>query len=145
MTPITAEVEAACPPEQLFAWVDDLSCYPRWLELVRRAERIAPETWSVVLSARLGPFRRSKQLTMVRTERVAARSVRFERREPDGRQHAAWVLDVLLDANDGGSRLAMTMSYGGRWWGPIVERVLGEEIASARPRLVALASSQPVD
>jgi hypothetical protein len=140
MKPVHATMSAPCPPQELFGWVDDLARYPAWLDLVQRAEPVAPQGWSVVLTARLGPLRRSKQLTMVRTVHEPHHRVRFERREPDGRQHAAWVLDAEVTGTAGGSQLVMTMRYDGQWWGPLVERVLAEQIDSARPRLAALVA-----
>lgn len=141
MKPVQVNLEAPCPVEQLFACVDDLARYPAWLELVQRAEPEGAEAWSVVLAARLGPLRRSKRLRMVRTVFEAGHYVRFERRELDGRAHAAWVLEAEVLPTTVGSELSMTMGYDGQWWGPLIERVLVEQIESARPRLVALAAS----
>ncbi|MGE0729997.1 MAG: SRPBCC family protein [Acidimicrobiia bacterium] len=160
MKPVTASLRAPCEPGELFRWVDDLSHYPRWLDLVRRAEPLAvgegagEPTWTVVLAAQIGPLRRSKQLTMVRTVLEEGRRARFERREPDGRDHAAWVLQaevraltpdeaaglsgVSAGAVPARSELTMTMHYDGQWWAPLVERVLVEQIDRARPRLLAL-------
>ena len=148
MKPVQATLQAPCSVAELFGWVSDLSRYPAWLELVRRAE---PHTahagtaldgtapaWSVVLAASVGPLRRSKKLTMVRTQLEADRHARFERSEPDGKLHAAWVLDAEVRAASGASELVMTMSYDGSWWGPLIERVLAEQIEAARPRLIAL-------
>lgn len=150
MKPVHASLRAPCGADALFRWVDDLGRYPQWLELVRRADPVAAGTWTVVLAAQLGPLRRSKQLTMVRTELDAGRRARFERREADGKDHAAWVLEARvrpLDAGEDGagpdgvgSELTMTMRYDGQWWAPLIERVLADEIARARPRLLALAA-----
>ncbi len=150
MKPVQATLQAPCSVAELFGWVSDLGRYPAWLELVRRAEprtapagtaldRIAP-AWSVVLAASVGPLRRSKKLTMIRTQLEADRYARFERSEPDGKLHAAWVLDAEVRATSGASELVMTMSYDGSWWGPLMERVLAEQIEAARPRLIALVA-----
>ena len=156
MKPVQATLQAPCSVAELFGWVSDLSRYPAWLELVRRAEpHTAPAgtalagtalngtapAWSVVLAASVGPLRRSKKLTMVRTQLEADRHARFERSEPDGKLHAAWVLDAEVRATHGASELVMTMSYDGSWWGPLIERVLAEQIEAARPRLIALVSA----
>lgn len=146
MKPVQATLQAPCSVAELFGWVSDLSRYPAWLELVRRAEpHTAPAgtapAWSVVLAASVGPLRRSKRLTMVRTQLEADRHARFERSEPDGKLHAAWVLDAEVRATHGASELVMTMSYDGSWWGPLIERVLAEQIEAARPRLIALVSA----
>jgi len=138
--PVRVSFEAPCTPAALFAVVGDLRTYPDWLDLVRSVEAVADGTWAVLLAARLGPLRRSKLLTMARTEHVPDRLVRFERREPDGREHAAWVLEAAVGATPSGSELTMTLSYDGQLFGPLVERVLTEQIASARPRLLALVS-----
>jgi len=137
--PVVVTLQAPCPPERLFALVEDLGRYPSWLDLVQRAEPDGPDRWRVVLAARLGPLRRSKQLTMVRVELDAGRRVRFERQEPDGRSHASWVLEAGVRPVASGSELTMTMRYDGQWMGPLVERVLAEQIEQARPRLVSLA------
>jgi hypothetical protein len=79
---------------------------------------------------------------MVRTVHDAPNVAVFERQERDGRSHAAWVLRAevtSLDDGDGGeprSRLTMHLHYGGGLWGPVLERVLGDEIERSRPRLV---------
>lgn len=143
MRPVRATLAATCPPDDLFRWVEDLTRYPSWLDLVRSADPIDPDTWSVVLAAQLGPVRRSKRLTMVRTGLVPegpSRHARFERREPDGKDHAAWELDAEVVPTPAGSELIMELRYDGRWWGPVVEVVLREQIESARPRLAALVA-----
>jgi hypothetical protein len=142
---VTAELDAACPPEALFAWVEDLGRYPAWLDIVPRAEPDDADdgpAWRVDLRGRLGPLARSKRLRMVRTVHESPSVVVFERQERDGRSHASWVLRAevtSLDAADDGeprSRLTMHLHYGGGLWGPVLERVLGDEIERSRPRLV---------
>lgn len=142
---MTATLDAPCPPSELFEWVSDLGTYPRWLDIVPRAEPAADggagEAWTVDLRGRLGPFARSKRLRMERTSLDVPRSVVFERRENDGRTHSPWLLEATVtDAGDGGSRLTMHLHYGGGLWGPIVERLLTDEIERSRPRLLALLS-----
>jgi hypothetical protein len=66
--------------------------------------------------------------------------VRFERVEHDGRQHSPWVLSAQVDAAEDGSRLSMHLHYGGSLGGPLVERLLAEEISRSRPRLLALVA-----
>ncbi|HEX6424550.1 MAG TPA: SRPBCC family protein [Acidimicrobiales bacterium] len=140
---VTADLDAPCPPDELFAWVDDLGRYPRWLDIVPRASTVDPHpddpgpAWSVDLRGRLGPFARSKRLRMARTVHEPHR-VRFERTEHDGRQHSPWVLSAEVTGTDGGSRLRMHLHYGGSLVGPLVERLLADEIARSRPRLLAL-------
>lgn len=140
---VTADLVAPCTPDELFVWVDDLGRYPQWLDIVPRASTAEPHSddpgpaWSVDLRGRLGPFARSKRLRMARTVHEAGR-VRFERVEHDGRQHAPWELEAEVAAAVGGSRLAMHLHYGGTLGGPVVERLLADEINRSKPRLLAL-------
>ena len=139
---ISADLTAPCPPSELLAWVDDLGRYPRWLTIVTSAipvpavEGDAGPAWLVDLRGRLGPLARSKRLRMVRIENTGDRAV-FERREADGRSHASWVLEASVTPIDDGSRLVMHLHYGGSLWGPVLERMLGDEIERSRPRLLA--------
>jgi hypothetical protein len=123
--------------------VEDLRTYPRWLGIVTRVEPLAtPDghepAFLVDLTGRLGPLARSKRLRMARTVHVPGRQSRFERVEDDGRQHSPWVLDVRVAASDPGSTLHMDLHYGGGLFGPVLERVLRDEIEQAKPRLLAL-------
>lgn len=143
---VHADLEASCRPEDLFAWVEDLANYPPWLEIVTQAEPLEPqgdgrEAWAVDLRGRLGPMARSKRLRMVRTEHEAPSSVTFERAELDGRDHSPWVLRVKVDGHEATSRLTMDLHYGGRLFGPVIERVLGDEIQRSRHRLKDLVES----
>lgn len=139
---IVATLDAPCAPEVLFGWVDDLGRYPDWLDIVPRAIPVDAHTddvgpaWSVDLRGRLGPFARSKRLRMVRTAREADRHARFERVEHDDREHSAWVLDAVVAPTGDGSRLTMTLHYGGRLWMPVLDRLLADEIERSRPRLL---------
>ena len=146
---VNAELRAPCTTEELFAWVDDLGRYPDWLEIVPRAEPaeahpddVGP-AWSVDLLGRLGPLARSKRLRMVRTVHEPYRLVRFERADHDGREHSAWVLqaEVAPAADGDGSVLTMHLHYGGALGGALVEKLLSDEIAKSRPRLLERVSS----
>ncbi len=142
-----AHLDAPCPPEALFVWVDDLSRYPEWLDLVARAQP-APAmdgdpgpAWLVDLRARLGPLARSKRLRMVRTDHLVPAVARFERLEHDGRDHSSWVLEAQVEPVAGtGSRLTMHLHYGGAMFGPVLERLLQDEIDRSRSRLLALVA-----
>jgi hypothetical protein len=153
---VTEVLEAPCEPDVLYGWVDDLERYPGWLDIVPRAVPVEPlegdpgPAWSVDLRGRLGPFARSKRLRMVRTVHDRPHHVRFERREHDGRQHAAWTLDATVGpapgpGGDGGgsSVLTMRLHYGGSLVGPVVERLLADEIRRSRPRLLTLVAGSP--
>jgi hypothetical protein len=149
---VTEALEAPCEPDVLFDWVDDLARYPGWLDIVPRAVPVEARdgdpgpAWSVDLRGRLGPFARSKRLRMVRTRHDRPHGVRFERSEHDGRQHSPWVLEVSVapgSGDAGGSVLTMRLHYGGSLVGPVVERLLAEEIRRSKPRLLTLVASSP--
>lgn len=152
---VVATFDAPCEPAELFGWVEDLSRYPDWLDIVPRAVPVAPRdgesgpAWSVDLRGRLGPFARAKRLRMTRTDLAVPHRVRFERAEDDGRQHSAWVLDAELAELDEAAesrrtvtRLTMRLHYGGRLWMPALDRLLADEIERSRPRLLACVSEQ---
>jgi hypothetical protein len=102
----------------------------------------AAPAWEVDLRGRLGPLARSKRLRMERTVLEPARRAAFERRERDGRHHADWALFAAVEPrSQSGSRLIMRLHYGGGLWGPVLERLLGDEIEQAKPRLLALVTA----
>lgn len=144
-----ASLDAPVGPGELFAVVEDLSGYPAWLDIVRRAEPAeavpgdAGPAWDVELRGRIGPLARSKRLRMVRTSHDAPRAARFERHERDRRSHGAWDLDVSVDGRPDGARLTMVLRYGGGFGGSLLERLLREEIDRARPRLLAVLGADP--
>jgi len=143
---LDVDLDAPCSPEELYRWVDDLAEYPRWLEIVSRAESSTADdgqgrpAWSVDLRGRLGPLARSKRLRMVRTVHDG-RTARFERLELDGRAHSPWVLDATVEAAGDGARLTMHLHYGGGLFGPVIERVLRDEIDRSRGRLLELVGT----
>jgi uncharacterized protein YndB with AHSA1/START domain len=145
---VVATLDAPVPPDVVFPWVEDLARYPDWLEIVPRTTTAAPAAgdpgpaWLVDLRGRVGPIARSKRLRMVRSRHEAPSHVRFDRRELDGRRHAAWVLLADVEAAAEGSRLTMRLHYGGGLWGPLVERLLADEIERSRNRLLALVTAQ---
>ena len=139
---VHASLEAPCAPDELFVFVDDLSRYPAWVDLVHRAAPVddADAEWHVELRARIGPLARSKQLRMRRTVHDAVANVAvFERHEVDGRKHAPWVLRAEVAPTPAGSSLQMHLHYGcALWTGGVLERVLADQITSGRERLLAL-------
>lgn len=145
---VTADMETDAPPEAVFRWIDDLGTYPEWLGLVSRAREADPHegdegpAWSIDLRGRLGPLARAKRLRMVRTAHDAPRSVTFERREHDGREHSPWVLRAEVEPSPAGSRLVMHLHYGGGLFGPVLEKLLRDEIERSRPRLAALVATE---
>jgi len=147
---VHATLEAAGSADRLFSFVDDLSDYPQWMDLVHRVEVAAAvdgddgrPAWNVELRARVGPLARSKRLRMRRTVLdVDAHRVVFERAEADGRRHSPWVLTGDVEHRDGVSTLRMHLHYGGGLWtGGVLERVLTDQITNGRERLAALVSS----
>ncbi len=139
----TEEVDAPVEAPRLFAVVEDLERYAEWLDIVvaaRPTPAIAGDrgpAWDVELRGRVGPLARSKRLRMVRTGHEAPRQVLFERREASGRG-SPWTLTATVEPSGSGSRLIMRLHYGGALWGPVIERLLADEITRARPRLLAL-------
>jgi hypothetical protein len=151
---VDADLEAPVSPQRLFAWVDDLGRYPAWLDIVARAEPTEAlvtdpgPAWVVDLRGRLGRLARSKRLRMVRSTLQpvgddTAGQVRFERREADTRSHAPWVLTAEVAPTATGSRLLMHLHYGGGLWGPVLERLLGDEINQSRQRLLDCLENEP--
>lgn len=151
---VTESLEARAPAAHLFSILEDLGRYPEWLTIVPVAEPLEDDAdpsggpsggapaWSVELRGRIGPLARSKRLRMVRTLHEPPRVVRFERRELDGRQHADWVLDAVVDPTDTGSRLTMHLHYGGGFGTSVLDHLLRDEIERSRPRLAALAEAR---
>ena len=146
------ELVAPASPEVLFAYVGDLGEYPAWMPLIHAVEPRTPAPdgapiWSVELRATVGPFARSKRLRMRRSTHVVDRLAVFERDEDDGRDHSPWILRAELSPNpsdatpDPTTRLTMTMTYGGSLWaGPVLERVLDEQVRLGSDALLQLVS-----
>jgi hypothetical protein len=142
---VTASLDAPVPPARLYAEVDQLTDYPAWMPLAHRVAPLDPDPdgrprWDVELRARVGPLARSKRLRMVRSVHDPdAGLVRFERDEDDGRRHSPWVLDGRVVATTDGSRLEMSLHYGGALWtGGMLERVLADQITAGRERLLEI-------
>lgn len=138
---VVAEVDVVCSAAELFGWVDDLTRYPEWLEIVDRAVPGDDGSWAIDLRGRLGPLARSKRLRMVRSVLEPDQRVVFQRAELDGRQHSDWRLSAEVTETDSGSHLRMHLHYGGSLFGPVLERVLRDEIERSKYRLVALAAT----
>ena len=136
---VVEHMTTGATPEELFELISDLSTYPDWLGLVARVDPDidgGPEdAWMVELRAQLGPLARSKRLRMVRAAVDPTRSVTFERRETDGRDHSYWVLHASIEPNEQGSTLSVRLHYGGRLFGPVLELALRDEIRKARANL----------
>ncbi len=136
--------------EHLYRVVSDLGTYPDWLGLVQRAEPADPDparpdepAWSVTLRARIGPLARSKRLRMVRTV-SDGHTVRFERRELDGRQHSSWILTAEVggaDADPWRSQVSLDLRYGGALWSGLLDAVLQSAADDAAERLQAYVAA----
>lgn len=143
---IVRELVAPVGPADIFEHVGDLDAYPAWMPLVHDVERLTDgtddPTWSVELRAEVGPLARSKRLRMRRVEYRRDALVVFERSENDGRDHSAWTMRAELVPNDGPApetTLRMTLTYGGSLWaGPVLERVLDDQVRRGSDNLLAL-------
>ncbi len=127
-------------PGDVWPHIGLLDHYPPWMRLVHKVQPLEPDegrpAWWVELRARVGPFARSKQLRMVRVAAEPERSVRFERVQPDERDHANWILAARLEEVDDGTLLTMDLSYtGDLWTGGLLTRVLDEEIRRGKDSL----------
>jgi uncharacterized membrane protein len=143
----TETVVVPAPIDDVFPHVSRLEAYPAWLRLVHQADVLTDDprpAWAVELRAKVGPFARSKQLRMERTEFIANELVMFERAETDGRDHARWALRVELDAaGEEATTVTMQLAYDGRLWsGGLLQRVLDDEIRRGRRGLAALVSDE---
>lgn len=149
---------------EVFQHVETLDRYPPWMRLVHAVQPIEPDegrpAWWVELRARVGPFARSKRLRMVRTIHEASREVRFERVQPDDRDHANWILSAVVEdtggpdgtassdeAPDGGgpgARVRMDLEYtGSLWTGGALTRILDDEIRRGSEALSRVVSAEP--
>lgn len=162
MLDVNASVDAAVDPASVFAVVSDLGTYPRWLDIVGRAEETEPTVgprqrrdgddasaeanpaWLIDLRAQLGPLRRSKRLRMERTVCDPDSMARFERRELDGRSHSDWILTATISEAPRGTRLTMNLFYGGSLWLPALDKVLQQEIRRSSRRLVAMVEGDDI-
>lgn len=153
MRTVVTEVIPGAPTAWLFAQLESLDRYPAWMRLVHRATSLEPDegraAWWVELRARVGPFTRSKQLRMVRTEFEPGRRARFERVQADDRDHAAWILDATVDDTDDGASMTMALEYSGQLWSrAVLGRILDDEIRRATKalnELLAAATDEPVN
>ena len=128
----------------------DLGTYPHWNDLVQVADPAQDDgdgpAWTTTLRAQVGPLARSKQLRFVRTtdetQPDGSRHILFERIELDGREHAAWVMEVSTQRAEAQStRVTLTLSCSGGLWIPALGNVLGSAIERATTRLPSYVAS----
>ena len=110
------------------------------MPLVHRATVAGPGAWDVELRAKVGPFARSKRLRMERTT-DSPQLIVFERKENDGRDHAAWRMTCTMVEKGENVVMRVELYYGGALWtGGILEKVLADHIERGRENLRALVS-----
>lgn len=122
-------------PDGVYEALADLGTYPHWLTIVASAtpEPETTDTWSIELAGRIGPFTRKKRVRMVRTAAdPAGRTVRFERREQDGRTHNDW---VLIGSTTPDAEVHVHLHYGGGRSLPGADRLLRQEVRGAGDKL----------
>jgi len=129
----------------------DLSTYPSWNDLVSEATPIEVQpddlgpAWRTTLRAQIGPFARAKQLRFVRDELLTQgplHSVRYVRRELDGRDHAQWAMEASVEPVGQASHITLSLSYDGGLWVPALGAVLSSAIERATRRLPAYLESR---
>lgn len=135
------------PMDVVIDLLSDLANYPHWLDVVSDAQPAAPiptdgdnPAWMVTLTAKVGPFARSKRLRMVRTEHTTDTEpavIRFQRGEADGRDHARWDMDAVVSDQGGPVEATITLSYGGSLWTGPLEPILDAAARKAADRLAA--------
>ncbi|MEZ5225354.1 MAG: SRPBCC family protein [Acidimicrobiales bacterium] len=133
----TISTTAPATPPKVYPIVADLSTYEHWLSLIHRVEVAESNgdglAWWVTLRAKVGPFARSKRLRMVRVVDDAPTLVRFERRELDGKDHSAWIMQAAVtDGHESDhSTIDVTLNYDGDLWSGVLDTILGGAIDSA--------------
>lgn len=138
----SSELHVPADPAAVIDVLADLATYPSWNDLVSSAEPIEPNAgdpgpaWRTTLRAQVGPFARSKQLRFARDQHTNS-SVRFVRRETDGRDHAQWLMEADVAGSGDGSTVTLGLSYDGGLWVPALGGVLSAAISRATERLPA--------
>ena len=137
---VRASLDADVNSQTMFSVVRDLETFPKWLDLVHRANPADMQgdlpAWDVELRAKIGPFARSKRLRMVRTIDQQPTRVVFERTELDRKKHAPWVLTCEVSELEGSCLLNVRLHYGGSLFdGGVIERVLADHIESGKAKL----------
>ncbi len=109
---LDATLDAA--PAAVLAEVGDLPGYPEWHGMVHRVE-VDGDGWLVDLGGRLGPFKKSKRVRMVRAADEVPGQVRFVRVERDRTDHGGWELEATVEpaAGEGPCTLHFRLSYDG--------------------------------
>jgi len=143
------------PVSDVLAALGDLATYPHWLSIVGTATRNDADlepAWEVELVGRVGFISRHKRVRMTRHVDETAIDgeggrVRFERHELDGREHSPWILEAScgLGGSGAGSRVEITLHYGGAPPLPGLDLLLRHEASRAGRRLEAYLTERPPD
>lgn len=148
----SSELFVDAPSSTVIDVLSDLSTYPSWNDLVANAEPLEATdddpgpVWRTTLTAKVGPFARSKQLrfvrdTLVTDHETGVTNIGFSRNELDDRSHASWTMEcsVREAEKDGaeGSAVVLSLSYDGGLWIPSLGSVLDSAIERATRRLPA--------
>lgn len=141
---VDATLGVAATTERVMPHVSDLARYPAWMPLVHGVETdqsvVGESAWVVELRAKVGVFARSKRLRMVRTTDAPNRVV-FERRETDSRRHSPWMLTVAVSPDGDGSRVDVSLEYGGSLWtGGVLDKVLASQIEAGKTGLARVVA-----
>ncbi len=142
--------------DELFAVVSDLQTYPHWLDLVSDVTADKPDAFLVTITAKLGPFVRSKKLRMVSSLNQNTKQATFTRQEVDGRDHSDWVMQATVEdiadltadietadsdrkqttsAPTKKSKLSVSLHYDGSFWTGALEKILELHTASSTRKL----------
>lgn len=111
---IKLEAAMDATPEAVLAEVSDLPGYPEWHGMVHRVEPDG-DGWLVDLGGRIGPFKRTKRVRMVRDDVADPGLVRFVRSELERDDHGGWELEAAIDppAGEGPCTLRFRLYYDG--------------------------------
>ena len=141
---VTATLDAACHARRAVPLGRFARQLHRWLEIVPRTEP-APAAdgdparpGSSTCGAGSGRWPGPSACAWSAPSTDAPERAVFERRETDGRDHAAWVLRRRRSPTPARvPRTAVTMDlhYGGSLWVPLLDRLLAGEIEASRQRL----------
>lgn len=132
------EVDVPYPVEHTAEVLADLGNYPRWINGVSESTSLGDDRWAVVLSARIGPFTRSKKLIMHMTQVPSGDGLTIDCIRDEGPGHGQWHVHYSVAPSGQGSKVCAVLRYDGRWWVPDqLGRVLEGVITSARAGLVA--------
>ena len=139
---LTSDLLVDAPTVDVVDVLADLSTYPAWNDLVSGAEPLEQlsadlgPVWRTTLTAKVGPFARSKQLRFVREtlstdDQTSVTNISFARREDDERSHAAWTMSCLISPSGSASSVELTLAYDGGLWVPALGSVLDGAIERA--------------